>query len=388
MATEIPAGFEEIAVEMAEAQATLRGRLDEMGYVIDDYPTRLGLGNPEGVAAARAYPIQGVLKYHGMPDWRWRTAYLPSISLNNDAAETWTVVEFDPDLPSDTLTMNGVKESGRTVERVSQMLDVLRQIAGVTAGARVTSRNVTKASKTGKGLGTSASASASLAMASIAALFGPKATLNTRFVTATARLLAGSGCRSAAGGLALWLSYPGVAHEDSFAVRLDAAGQMDDVRLITVPLDSRLGLKTESAHSDAANSSLFKCWMRNRLGETLECMDAIATGDWRTMAQMAEVDSIQLHGVTMSGSRENKVFAWEPENITLFRLCNELREAGTMVYFSTDTGPTMVFITDAAGEDAVVAAIEGLQMGFEVVRGKIGGPAALVGVSEARGMVE
>ena len=35
------------------------------------------------------------------------------------------------------------------------------------------------------------------------------------------RLLAGSGCRSAVIRISLWLSYPGVAHEDSFAIRLD-----------------------------------------------------------------------------------------------------------------------------------------------------------------------
>ncbi len=102
------------------------------------------------------------------------------------------------------------------------------------------------------------------------------------------------------------------------------------------------------------------------------------------VGQLAELDSIRLHGVTMSGSRENKLFAWEPENIRLFRLCNELRAAGVPVYFSTDTGPTTVFLTDRAHEAAVAAALADLDLGLEVVRGGIGGPAALVDADEAR----
>ena len=86
----------------------------------------------------------------------------------------------------------------------------------------------------------------------------------------------------------------------------------------------------------------------------------------------------------MSGSRENKIFAWEPENIPLFRLCNELRTQGIPVYFSTDTGPTTVFITHKDHEDAVVSAIHGLDMGFEAIRGRIAGPAEIIEPDQAR----
>ena len=186
------------------------------------------------------------------------------------------------------------------------------------------------------------------------------------------------------GGISLWLSYPGIAHEDSFAIRLDNRDQLADVRLITVPIDSRINLKTEMAHVDAPNSPFYKCWMFNRFEEIRECVAAIQQGDWRTVGQLAELDSIQLHGVTMSGSRENKLFAWEPENIQLFRMCNDLRADGVPVYFSTDTGPTVVFFTHRDFEDQVVARIETTLPGFEIVRGQLGGPAVLVDVTAAK----
>jgi diphosphomevalonate decarboxylase len=85
----------------------------------------------------------------------------------------------------------------------------------------------------------------------------------------------------------------------------------------------------------------------------------------------------------MSGSREQRIIGWEPENITLFRLCNDLRARGIPVYASTDTGPTVVFITQREYAPAVTAAIADLGLGLETVIAPIGGPAHLISVEEA-----
>ncbi|NWG21353.1 MAG: GHMP kinase [Chloroflexi bacterium] len=384
MVTMIPAPFAGLAGTMAAADADLRTALRAHGLSWEEYPDLTGAARPRGAAAALAYPMQGVLKYHGMSDWNQRIAYLPSVSLCNDAGYTLTLVEFDPSLPADVATIGGQPALGRELERVRQSLDAVRAASGATVHARVVSKNVVRGARIGKGLGSSASASAALALAATAALYGDDVAANRRLVSCMARLLAGSGCRSAAGGCSVWLSYPGIRHEESFAVRLDTAGQLDEVRLITTPIDSRVGLKTEQAHLDAPESALFRCWMTGRRDETLTCIDAACAGDWRTLGQWAELDSMRLHGITMSGSRENKLVGWEPENIALFRMCNDLRAAGVPVYCSTDTGPTAVFITHRDYEDAVVAAIAGLDLGLEAIRGRVAGPARLVDVAEAR----
>lgn len=382
MQTTVPAGFEDTVASMAASHAAILTALRDSGIALEP-PPRLGPGRARGAAAARAHPMQGVLKYHGMSDWRWRIAFLPSISVTSDAGYTTTYVEFDPTLSRDSLMIGGREASGRELDRAVQSLDVVRQLAGVSSRARVVSRNIVRASRPGKGLGTSASASAALATAAIAALWGAEAVTQRRFVSTIARLLAGSGCRSAAGGLALWLSYPGIPQEESFAVRLDTRGQLDGLRLITVPIDSRIGLKTEQAHADAPHSSFFRSWMLSRGAEVLECIAAAHAGDWRAVGAWAELDSIRLHGVTMSGSRENKLIGWEPENITLFRLCNDLRATGVPVYCSTDTGPTAVFLTHRDHEEAVVAGIEALGLGLEIVRGRVAGGSELVDLDTA-----
>lgn len=381
--THLPKGFEDIAATMRAAHADILAALHKHGIAFEDYPAFSQPGNPSGAAAAKAHPMQGILKYHGLADWDWRTAYLPSISVNNDMAYSLTLVEFDPDLKEDTLTLGGQPATPREVERASQSLNAVRNIARISSKARVVSNNVVQGGKAGKGLGTSASGSAALATAAIAAAFGPEiVTRNRRFVTTMSRLLAGSGCRAASGGVSLWLSYPGVAHEDSFAVRLDNHAQLREMRLITVPIDSRLGLKTELAHVEAPKSPLFRTWMLHRRNAILKVMQAVQDGDWLTVAQFAELDSIQLHAVTMTGGVEHKLFAWEPENITLFRACNDLRAEGTPVYFSTDTGPTMVLLTHERYEPKVMSRLR--ELGFDAVAGGIGAGAQLVSVDEAR----
>jgi len=378
----IPKEFADLVAPMRSAHERILADLQHYQLILPPLPS-LPPARPRGVAAARAYPMQGVLKYHGLSDWAQRIAFLPSISLNNAAAHTTTLVEFDPALPVDSAVIGGIPAQGRELERVVTVLDAVRSLAGITSHARVVSRNVLRTRVAGKGLGTSASAAAALACAAVGAIFGPELAGHTRFLSTLARLLAGSGCRSAAGGLALWLSYPGISPVESYSVRLDQHHELDDIALITVPIDSRIGLKTEQAHHDAPHSIFFRAWMLARGDEVRECISAVRRGDWQTIGQLAELDSMRLHGVTMSGSREQRIIGWEPENITLFRLCNDLRARGIPVYASTDTGPTVVFITQREYAPAVTAAIADLGLGLETVIAPIGGPAHLISVEEA-----
>lgn len=379
LATHIP--------QMRAGNRRILEALTAHGYTVSDYPTQLPPPRALHAAAARAYPMQGILKYHGLSDWQTRIAFLPSISLNSDAAETVTVVEFDPSLATDDIHMGNQPALGRERDRVVQTLDALRGIAGVPWHARVETRNFFRARVAGKGLGSSASGSAALAVAAIGALFGPELVANHRFVSCIARLLAGSGCRAAVGGIALWLSHEGMAHEESFAIRLDRPGQFAGAALTTVPIPSRIGLKTEQAHEDAPDSTLFPSWMLMRSDEIVTMIDAIRRDDWQFLGRMAEIDSMRLHGVTMSGGDAYKIIGWEAENIVFFRMCNDLRAAGVPVYCSTDTGPTAVFMHEARHADQVRSAIAALYPDIDIIPGHVAGPATLLDVGAARARI-
>lgn len=386
--THVPASVQYMVAQMQQGYQDVLEALATHNVAVPVYPDALPPAHAHHGAAAKAYPMQGILKYHGLSDWDYRIAYLSSISLNSDAAHTVTYVEFVPELATDDIWIGDGPAVGRERDRVVQTLDILRRMAGVSWPAVVRSRNFFKARVAGKGLGSSASGSAALALAAIGALFGAELANNTRFVSCVARLLAGSGCRSAVGGIALWLSYPGASHEDSFAVRLDLPGALDEMSLITVPIPSRIGLKTEQAHYDAPDSTLFAGWMAGRAVEVVEMIAATRRGDWLHLARMAEIDSMRLHGITMSGGDAYKIIGWEAENIALFRMCNDLRAEGIPVYCSTDTGPTAVFMLAKRDEDRVVAAIEALLPGYDIIRGQVAGPAELLDVNAAKQLLK
>lgn len=382
--TDIPAAIQALQPQMAAGHRDILAALDAHGIAVAAYPTTLPVPLPHHAAAARAYPMQGILKYHGLSDWAQRIAFLPSISLNSDAASTVTYVEFVPTAPADDIWLGDAPAIGRERDRIVQTLDALRGMAGVTWPAVVRTKNFFRAAVAGKGLGSSASGSAALAVAGIAALFGDHMIANQRFVSCVARLLAGSGCRAAVGGIALWVSHMGLGHEESFAVRLDQPGQFADIALLTVPIESRVGLKTEQAHADAPASTLFAGWMATRSAEIVAGIAATRRGDWQWLGRMSEIDSMRLHGVTMSGGDAYKIIGWEPENIALFRMCNTLRAQGIPVYCSTDTGPTAVFMLQQAHIDRVAQTIHELLPQVPIIHGQIGGAAQLVPISEAR----
>jgi phosphomevalonate decarboxylase len=112
LATTVPVSYVDLIEPMASADAELRAALRAHGLRWEAYPDLTGAARVRGVAAALAYPMQGVLKYHGLSDWKYRIAFLPSISLCNDAGHTLTLVEFDPDLPDDSATINGQPARG------------------------------------------------------------------------------------------------------------------------------------------------------------------------------------------------------------------------------------------------------------------------------------
>ena len=64
-------------------------------FIFQEVPKCIPSHNHSGEAYALAYPIQGLLKYHGLSDTHHRLAFIPSISLNNDVATSITYVKFD-----------------------------------------------------------------------------------------------------------------------------------------------------------------------------------------------------------------------------------------------------------------------------------------------------
>ena len=353
-------------------------------YNIQSLPTNRKAISKEGEAYTLAYPIQGVLKYHGLVSKEHRISYFPSVSFNNDAAFTVSYLKFDKQLKEDTVILNGEKLSNDNLKRITISLDLIREYSKIKLKALLISGNFLNSSHkslTGKGLGTSASGSAALALAAISILYNNESEYieNNRLISLFSRYLAGSGTRSAAGGFALWLSHPTIDPFDCFAIRLDREEHkkfVNNISLITIPINS--DLKTEQVHKIAPKSPFFPSWLKERKKKVFDFFIALDNCDLNKIGELAEYDTMCLHSITMTAQQKQNIIAWKPDTLSIMLRVRELRASGYNVYFSIDTGPSVVLLTYKNEKNSIINNLKELNPNLAIIEGKIGGASKLI----------
>jgi diphosphomevalonate decarboxylase len=92
-------------------------------------------------ATAIAHPNIALIKYWGDFDNELHLPANGSISMNLSGLITRTMVSFIPSLQQDQFIFNGEVTIGTPLERVSTILEHVRQLAGTSTFARVESKN-------------------------------------------------------------------------------------------------------------------------------------------------------------------------------------------------------------------------------------------------------
>ena len=237
-------------------------------------------------ATAIAHPMQGLVKYHGLKDWNLRIPYHDSISVNLEALWTKTTVAFG-DFEDDSIEINGVKRTGRVLQRTLSVIDQIRKIGGIDDKVNVISENSMGFGEY-KGLGFSSSAGASLATAAFkAARLDKKYGWDLRLISRIARRLAGSACRSVAGEYSRW--YAGDSDETSYAEKI-ASRENLDMGIVIVPLGD--DLSTESAHKDVESSAFFAARVQTAQKRCEEMQKGILAGDFERVGELSEIDAL------------------------------------------------------------------------------------------------
>jgi diphosphomevalonate decarboxylase len=345
-----------------------------------------------GEAYSLAYPIQGLLKYHGLSDQGKRIGNFCSISLNNDTAFTLTYMKMLSTGAHDRLILNGNEISRNNTEyvRVENQLNQIRKITKSSAKTIIISRNIMRETGEiveGKGLGTSAAAGAAIAHAFMDIVYKSQEQLreNPSLRSIFARFLAGSAARSAVGGIGLWMNYPNCPSEESFAIRIDSAQQnvnLQQIRLITVPLSSKI--KTDEAHKISVTSPFYIRWALDRKYQIRQFLQALSQDRFEDWGAINEFDTLCLHSVTMTGLKANNLILWEPLTLVLVHLTQDLRNQGIPVFFSIDTGPSVVLLTLAKYVEKILFEIKHALDPFPQERkihpfiGEIGGPSRIL----------
>lgn len=319
-------------------------------------------------ATARAHPIQGLIKYHGMVDPERRFPYHDSISVCTAPSATTTTAEFQPDLDSDRYVVDGNELDGHAADRLEAVVEQIRSRSETDAPVHLESEN---SFPTNVGLGSSSSgfAAAATALAAAADLDLPRSELS-----AIARYGSASAARSVTGAFSIL--YAGRTDSDCYASQLDTAAY-DDLRCVIglVPAYK----ETESAHQEAAESHMFTARLAHVHEQNANLRAALRAGEFDHVFELAEHDSLSLAATTMTGP--SGWIYWRPRTLEIFGTVRELRESGIPAYFSTDTGATVYVNTTDEYVDTVESAVAACDVDTRVWN--VGGPAEVLSPSEA-----
>jgi len=319
-------------------------------------------------ATALAHPNIAFIKYWGNRDAALRIPVNGSISMNLAELTTRTQVTFDEQLRADRLILNGCEAEPAALQRVSRFLDVVRQWAGLTLFADVSSENNFP---TGAGIASSAAAFAALALAASGAA-GLK--LTEQELSRLARRGSGSACRSVPGGFVEW--QPGSGDLDSFARQVAPPGHWPLVDLVAVLEQGHKPVGSSEGHALAPTSPLQAGRAAGVPERLAVCRKAILERDFDALAAVTELDSNLMHAVMMTSTPA--LFYWQPASLAIMRAVPGWRAAGLEVCPTLDAGPNVHLICSPASVTQVRSLLGEMDEIRQVLESGPGGPARLV----------
>ena len=323
---------------------------------------------PSGTATAFANSNIAFIKYWGTRDSALRLPANGSISMNLDGLYTRTTVSFQHSLPYDELIINGREIAGPSLERVSCMLDLIRELARTKDQAEVVSDNNFPS---GAGIASSASAFAALAMA------GAKAAglnLSERDLSRLARRGSGSACRSVPGGFVEW--FMGAGDEDSYAASIATADHWPLVDCVAIVSEAHKKTGSTEGQALAKTSPLQEARLADAPRRLDLCRRAILDCDFELLAGIVELDSDMMHAVMMTSSPA--LHYWMPASLEVMNAVRTWRQAGLQACYTVDAGPNVHVLCAEKDAKEVAAQLGALPGVKNVLVAHAGGPARLI----------
>ncbi len=319
-------------------------------------------------ATAQASANIAFIKYWGNRDSALRLPANGSISMNLDGLYTRTTVSFQHSLPYDELIINGREIAGPSLERVSCMLDLIRDLAHTDNQAEVVSENNFPS---GAGIASSAAAFAALAMA------GAKAAglhLSERDLSRLARRGSGSACRSIPGGFVEW--FMGADEEDSYAASIAPADHWALADCVAIVSEAHKKTGSTEGHALATTSPLQAARLADSPRRLELCRRAILDCDFELLAGVVELDSDMMHAVMMTSNPP--LHYWMPASLDVMHAVRTLRRAGLLACYTLDAGPNVHVLCPEKDAKEVAAQLGALSGVRKVLVAQAGGPARLI----------
>lgn len=321
-------------------------------------------------ATARAHSNIALAKYWGKRDSALNIPAVGSLSITLDGLHTDTTVAFRHGLTADELWLNGSQHASEhpAVQRASTVLDLVRERAGTTLHASVTSQNNFP---TGAGLASSASGFAALAVAASAAAGLDE---SPRDLSILARRGSASAARSLFGGYAELHAGNATDGNDAFAEQLMDGAEWP---LSVVVAITDTGLKTvsstEGMSATSATSPFYRAWVDSSEGLLTQMRNAVLAHDLQKVGELAEHSCLALHSLMLTTLPA--LIYWNAATMAAIHAVRDLRGTGTPVYFTIDAGPQVKALCRPEDAGAVAAALSAVP-GVHETRISALGPAA------------
>ena len=278
-------------------------------------------------STALAHPNIAFIKYWGNRDNALRLPVNGSISMNLDGLFTRTTVSFTS-AKHDSLSINKQEVTGKGLERVSYILDLVRKMANIDERADVTSENNFPA---GAGIASSAAAFAALALASSRAA---GLTLSEAQLSVLARRGSGSASRSIPAGFVEWKM--GESENDSYAFSIAPAEHWNLVDCVAIVNASHKKTGSTEGHAIAGTSPLQNARVEDAPRRIEICRNAILKKDFEAFANIIEHDSDIMHSVMMTSNPP--LMYWQSATVEIFHQVREWRASGLPVGYTVDAG--------------------------------------------------
>jgi diphosphomevalonate decarboxylase len=321
-----------------------------------------------GKATAMAHPNIAFIKYWGNRDDALRLPANPSLSMNLESLHTITTVVFDSRLERDELTIDGQPAEEAAQARVAGHLDLVRQAAGLSAAAKIVSRNNFP---TGAGIASSASGFAALTVAACAAA---GLSLTEAELSALARRGSGSASRSVPSGYTEWLMGKGSATSFARSVAPPDHWSLRDVVVIVGREHKVVG--SSRGHGLAVSSRLHVARVGAAPAMLAACKRALLARNLEAMGALIEQDAVMMHSVMMTS--RPPLYYWIPATMAVIKAAQGWRTDGLPVYFTIDAGPNVHLICQATDAAQVETRARALPHVLDVLVSGPGGPARLI----------
>jgi len=320
------------------------------------------------ITTAVSHPNIAFIKYWGNRNDELRLPASSSLSMNLAGLQTRTAVEFDSSLRNDTLLINRDTASQDQQRRVSDFLDLVRQLASIKTKARITTESNFPS---GAGIASSSSAFAALALAASTAA---GLSLDEQSLSRLARRGSGSAARSVPSGFVVWQTSD--KDGDSFGVSIAPPEHWALVDCIAIVSEREKAIGSTEGHKLAATSTLQAARLAGAPHRLELCTKTILDRDFSTLADLIELDCHLMHAVMMTS--HPPLHYWMPASLAIMEAVRGWRRDGLSVCYTLDAGPNVHVLCPAGEADHLCARLEGIPGVIRVLRAGPGGPARII----------